>query len=176
MKKAVVLLLERNGRAATYQHVKGKCSTSSSTEILYWRIHWVPSSSFPRCCNFLRAPRSSFRREERRGGPEPGLWGLVPKRHSLRNLPMINDRLAARSFKQQSFPREKISRIRSERSKGLFLDLPFMIAPCPHSLSSLSWQCLLALLYFQRLLCLMPFIIICPQIYFESSYSRNRYN
>lgn len=130
-------LLERHGRAATHQRMKGKCSTSSSTEILYWRIHWVPSSSFPRCCNFLRAPRSSFRREERRGGPDPGLWGLVPKRHSLRNLPMINDRLAARSFKQQSFPREKISRIRSERSKGLFLDLPFMIAPCPHSLFSL---------------------------------------
>lgn len=104
-----------------------KCSASSFGKILYWRIHCATSSSFPRCCNFLRAPRSSFRRGGR------GLWGLVPTRHSLRNLPMINDRLAARSFKQQSFPREKISYIRNERSKRLFLDLPFKIVLCPRA-------------------------------------------
>lgn len=79
----------------------------------------------PRCCNFLRAPPSSFCRNDRRG--VRGLWGLsvsfslVPTRHSLRNLPMINDRLAAHSFKQQSFPREKIFYIRNERNERLFL-------------------------------------------------------
>lgn len=34
---------------------------------------------------------------------------------TLRNLAMINDRLAKRSFKQQTFPREKILCIRNER-------------------------------------------------------------
>lgn len=84
-------------------------------------------SANPRRCNFLRAPRSSLRRGGR------GLWGLVPTRHSLRNLPMINDRLAAHSFKQQSFPREKILYIRNERSERLFPYLPFKITLRPRS-------------------------------------------
>lgn len=55
-------------------------------------------------------------------------------RHSLRNLAMINDRLAAHSFKQQSFPREKILYIRNERSERLFsLYLPFKITFCPQA-------------------------------------------
>lgn len=61
----------------------------------------------------------------------PRTVGLFPTRHSLRNLAMINDRLAAHSFKQQSFPREKILYIRNERSEGVFLYLPFKITPCP---------------------------------------------
>lgn len=51
---------------------------------------------------------------------------------TLRNLLMINDRLAAHSFKQQSFPREKILYIRNERSERLFLYLPFKITFCEH--------------------------------------------
>lgn len=62
----------------------------------------------------------------------------VPRRHSLRNLAMINDRLAAHSFKQQTFPREKILYIRNERSERVFLYLPFKITFCPRAESHLA--------------------------------------
>lgn len=85
----------------------------------------------------------------------PRTVGLFPTRHSLRNLAMINDRLAAHSFKQQSFPREKILYIRNERSEGVFLYLPFKITPCPPA--RFAWQFSLFLqatqfLYFKCLL------------------------
>lgn len=62
----------------------------------------------------------------------------VRRRHSLRNLAMINDRLAAHSFKQQTFPREKILYIRNERSKRVFLYLPFKITFRPRAESHLA--------------------------------------
>lgn len=54
----------------------------------------------------------------------------VPTRHSLWNLAMINDRSTTHSFKQQTFPREKIFYIRNEGtnvSERVFLYLPFKI-------------------------------------------------
>lgn len=56
--------------------------------------------------------------------------------HSLRNLAMINDHRAAHSFKQQTFPREKILYIRNERSKRVFLYLPFKITFCPRAFAA----------------------------------------
>lgn len=52
-------------------------------------------------------------------GSQFGSFGsFVPTRHSLRNLPMINDRLAAHSFKQQSFPREQKNPSLRARRRG----------------------------------------------------------
>lgn len=53
----------------------------------------------------------------------PRTVGLFPTRHSLRNLAMINDRLAAHSFKQQSFPREKKNIVYKKRTFGRSLSV-----------------------------------------------------
>lgn len=96
----------------------------------YSRVHrQITSFSFSRCCNFLKAPRCSLSRE----GPR-GLFSNVT--HSLRNLAVINDHRAAHSFKQQTFPREKILYIRNDRSKRVFLYLPFKITFCPRAFTA----------------------------------------
>lgn len=118
------------------------CCVIKRKNPFYSRVHrQITSFSYSRRCNFLKAPRSSFSRE----GPR-GLFSDVT--HSLRNLAMINDRRAAHSFKQQTFPMEKILYIRNERSKREFLYLPFKITFCPRAFAakirSLSshWLCL----------------------------------
>lgn len=89
-------------------------------------------------------------------------------RHSLRNLAMINDRLAAHSFKQQSFPREKILYIRNERSERLFLYLPFKITFCPQARVPLGVG---AISYIHRLerLTLLRVIFLASFLYSETS-------
>lgn len=71
-----------------------------------------------RCCNFLKAPQSSL------GGPEDRSQPSL----TLRKLAMINDRLAAHSFKQQTFS-ERRKKIVSPYKKRTVRKDSFCIYP-----------------------------------------------